>query len=354
MSKNNSESQDGPGWLVYLVAALVWGGIKNGVTRSKISTRHLSSVSARVGVTGSNALQRRINASQSQEKSSSPEQPTINQDNKEFQKLRDSLVADRRTLNLDWALGAVKNQKREGACTAFSISAAIEVMLKAQFHIDGQIDALRYWSSYGTPSFEVAMKAASNSNSSLIAKVLSESHLHPYKRGALLRVIIGAGDFEYIQMSQVFSELSNNSPIVFTSRFAERRVGHWATTSGFIDAHSGDANYEHAWVLSGVSRGLKRQGDVWFHLRNSWGLDWGRLGGAYLNALHCSLNQCHFLRIKKISLVEIHPKDSIKSARVVPSASLSTTNDSFAESDAEEPEESLIDEGDVHTDVERY
>lgn len=310
MSEQKSESNDGPSWLVYVIAGFAWQGLKTLAAKPHlVSGRQSTSVTNRLAVQGGKTLPKYLPPA-AQDQTASAERSGNQQvviPTSQHTQLRDSLGADQRTVNFDWALGEVKNQETEGACTAFAISSAVEMILKSRYQIDASVDAPRFWASYRQPSLERAIASASRGDGSLYATVKSSSKLHPFAAGTQLRIKIKESDFETLNMSQIAFALSEKKPIILSSAIAQESFSRDARGSGLIYAQRLSTTDGHAWLMSGVSRGLKMKGDVWFHMRNSWGSEWGQGGNAYLNALHCVLNPCGFLSIKNVSLKVVQP-----------------------------------------------
>jgi len=304
MSDSKSDSNEGPHWIVYIIAGFLWQGVRTISRKPSVTSTQVAHSTTRAAIYGINSTSSGTSAVANASGNREVVRPPLNLPTTEHMKLRNSLTADQRTVNIDWALGEVKNQEREGACTAFALSAAVEVLLQSRYQIEARIDAQRFWRSYKVPSITSALKAASSNESELIAEVKAASKLHPYEEGTKLQISIGEKDFSVVPMSKIVFAFAEKKPVVFLSGLFEDTLQYYAST-GFIPARRGKKGYEHAWLMTGVSRGLKSQGDVWFHMRNSWGAEWGRNGNAYLNALHCTMNSCDFLVINSISISEI-------------------------------------------------
>lgn len=336
MSTKDSESSDGPSWAVYVIAGLAWQGLKSLAAKPQVvSGRRSSAVSAQVAKQMPRAVPKFIPQSQTTQSNENKIDYGFVIPSSDHMRLRDSLGADQRTVNFDWALGEVKNQETEGACTAFAMSSAVEMILKSRFQIEARVDAQRFWSSYKTPTMKGAMDAASKEQAALYATVSSASKLHPFDAGTVLQVRIDPKDFEVISLAEIAFALSEKKPIILSSTISQEVYSKEAKRSGYIYSRRISSTEGHAWLMSGVSRGLKMQGDVWFHMRNSWGANWGRGGNAYLNALHCVENACGFIAIKNISLRELQPTPLMIAASLVEPKSMDSATNANVSSNGE-------------------
>ncbi|NBX16783.1 MAG: hypothetical protein EBR09_05400 [Proteobacteria bacterium] len=209
----------------------------------------------------------------------------------------------------DWALGEVKNQKNEGACTAFAISSAVESLLMSRFQIEAKVDVHRFWKHYADPRMQSGLDTAARSKHALVAEVLSASKYHPFAKGASLSLTIPADGAELLHFSEVPAVLKQRFPVVFATVFDDIRFDRIAVSNGFIPAHFAGNSMAHAMVVSGMQTNLKKKDDMWIRLRNSWGSGWGQNGSAWMDARHCLMNGCDFYAIKKISLTEVKLQD---------------------------------------------
>jgi aminopeptidase C len=218
---------------------------------------------------------------------------------KAFQKLPNS----KKTISIEWALQQVKDQKREGACTAFALSAAVEAYVMAQLRTKIKIDAYQFWMTYRQFNIYRAIDAASGESSRLIARVMEDSPSGKFREGELVSINIQLENVKPLVIHELADSLLAGHPILFTSQFDDNTISKVTSKNIFIPAVvAGEKEIGHVQLLTGISRNLKGKDDLWFHLRNSWGYNWGQGGSAYLNSQHCRLNQCFFLALTKLSM----------------------------------------------------
>jgi hypothetical protein len=212
-------------------------------------------------------------------------------------------------VGVTWALGDVKNQLNDGACTAFAVSSALETLLLSRFQIRAKVNEQKFWKSYASPepTLALAFASAAGSDANLVAEVEEPSRFHPYSKGSRLRVQVPTDGVERISMAELTESLSEGFPVLLSTTFDSLRLGasRWRA---FIPARRSSEEIGHATLLSSMHTNLKQQGDLWFQLRNSWGEEWGNKGNAYLDARHCLINSCSYLVIRKIRLFEMNPK----------------------------------------------
>lgn len=306
MSEQKLKTNEGSAWLLYLMIGLVGQGVRMLSSKSHLIVGEASSAfPVRLASQSSRAIQRLIPAPQSEAEFEQTGGIRSERTHNELLQLRDSLQADKRTVNIDWTLGEPKDQQREGACTAYAFAAAVESLLKSRYQIDAQVDAQYFWNSYKTPSMTHAMKAASLPNSALFATVKSESKLHPFKAGTILHIRMRESDFQLLTLSNLAFAISDKIPVLLLTSVDSSVSSTKMSQTGYIYASRQSESISHAMLMSGVSRGLKSRGDVWFHIRNSWGADWGRNGSTYLDSDHCVINNCDYLGIKRIMVREV-------------------------------------------------
>lgn len=149
------------------------------------------------------------------------------------------------------------------------------------------------------------LDTAAHSKHALIAEVLSASKYHPFAKGTFLSLTIPAEGAELLHFSELPAVLKQGFPVVFATVFDDVRFDRNRVSNGFIPAHFAGNSIAHAMVVSGMHVSLKKKGDLWIRLRNSWGSEWGQNVSAWMDARHCLLNGCDFYAIKKISLTEI-------------------------------------------------
>jgi len=112
-------------------------------------------------------------------------------------------------------------------------------------------------------------------------------------------------DFEVLKFSKLAFAISDKNPVILMTSVDSGVSSMKTSQTGYIYASRQSEGSSHAMLMSGVSRGLKKQGDVWFHIRNSWGADWGKNGSTYLDSHHCVINNCDYLGIKRIMVREV-------------------------------------------------
>lgn len=211
-----------------------------------------------------------------------------------------------RNVSIDWALQDVKDQKREGACTAYALSSAVEAFFAIKYQTKISINAQEFWAVYKTPSIDTAINATSGQRSSLFADVKVSSANGAFKKGKKLKIEVGQRGVVDIKMEDVPQYLSDGYPILFVTVHNSRSFEKLSVKNIYIPAVSAkDETIGHVTVLSGISYGLRSPNDSWFHIRNSWGADWGKNGGALLNTEHCKINQCIFKAIKNVSVTSV-------------------------------------------------
>ena len=344
MSEQKLETNEGNSWLVFLIIGLVGQGARVLSSKSHVVVGEATSAfTSRLALQSSKAIPRLIPAPQN---TANFEQTNVFQSEiapNELLKLRDSLRADQRTVNIDWSLGEPKDQQREGACTAYALAAAVESLLKSRYQIDAQVDAQYFWESYKIPYMTHALKAAVLPNSALFATVKSESKLHPFKAGTILHVRMKESDFEVLKLSKLAFAISDKIPVILLTSVDSGVSSMKTSQTGYIYASRQSKSSSHAMLMSGVSRGLKKQGDIWFHIRNSWGADWGKNGSTYLDSYHCLINNCDYIGIKRILVSEIK-QNSPEAIAYAASKNISAVATAGAAVNSQSPDRTITDQ----------
>lgn len=217
-----------------------------------------------------------------------------------LEQLRTKLRSGTETVTVAWALRPAKDQKREGACTAYALSGAIEALLMSRYQIDAAVSADALWNLYRKPDLGEALRVSGSRGSGVTAVVQSNSRHHPFAAGTRLHVSIASDGFERIGLQDLPDVLAERYPVIFLSSHAKDALRRVPRSRPFVFASRGNDASGHAWLLSGVSVGQLTPDSLWLHLRNSWGAGWGRDGNAYLEAGHCALNACSFVAIKSL------------------------------------------------------
>ncbi|MEN9825380.1 MAG: hypothetical protein RI953_1125 [Pseudomonadota bacterium] len=138
MADSKDKSESGPGFFVCLIAAFVWQGVTR--NQNKITSRLGSVVREFKPAKLANSttavhatrhlpwIQPTPFSPAATSNSSSPfAQPSAQTDHQrqDYEAARADVERRGGRVGLEWALGEVKNQKQNGACTAFSISTAV-------------------------------------------------------------------------------------------------------------------------------------------------------------------------------------------------------------------------------------
>jgi hypothetical protein len=209
----------------------------------------------------------------------------------------------------DGTEGPIKDQGQVGACTAFSLSSAMDNAIRRQNKPD-TISSLHLWSHYGFPE----MQRAGDSN---LNKPTAPWETWPYDERVACELDVGAGDdcgpytpevapgsapsdaalqskirdedargrWRVTEYDEIPSNGDSISALLATGAdvWLSMNVGStWMTLKGDTIQDWTDAQLEggHAIIFSGYRhKGGQRQ----FLVHNSWGKDWGDGGFAYIS-----------------------------------------------------------------------
>ncbi|MEY4063962.1 MAG: Papain family cysteine protease [Pseudomonadota bacterium] len=313
MAEKKQEAESGPSFLVCMAVASVFQYIRT--HPQKVVSRVSSSIhrvqparlsSPAVVPHVVRGLQRVMSGSKSSEQSPAAQAAAL-ADASSAREYSSALAEVKQAgglVGVQWALGAVKNQKREGACTAFAVSSALEALLFSRFQIRARVDEKRFWKSYAKSSLQAALSVSQRESKPIFAEVLEESEFHSFPKGAQLKFEIPADGVEAISLAEVPQALRNHYPVVLATVFKDTLLDGFSQWRRFIPAHRGLRHVAHAVALSGMRYNMFRQGELLLQFRNSWGENWGSGGDGNLDARHCIINHCEMYVIKNISLVE--------------------------------------------------
>lgn len=192
----------------------------------------------------------------------------------------------------------VKDQGKEGLCTAYAVIAAIENMARYQ-NVELDLSELALWNTYRQYNLRTAVVAALRSDISIFDPVTDGARTgddHAKPPHEIAARITSARE---INVEDVYAALAAHQVVIFatetTKPFFDRR--------GIVNPYNPASGLGHAMAAVGMIEDSRVDGGGYLILKNSWGSDAGDYGYIYLPLAHCSLHECRFYKVESIQVI---------------------------------------------------
>jgi hypothetical protein len=191
----------------------------------------------------------------------------------------------------------VKNQGREGLCTAFAVLSAAENLARSSRSSTLDVSERHLWETYRRFNLGTAVQAA-------VSNAIVDETVWPYASGypaasdfqskGVLRVSAARA----IGIGSVYAALSAGHPVAF----ATATTRPFFDRSGVVNPYNPATNLGHAMAIVGMASDSRIDGGGYLIVKNSWGPTVGDRGYVYVPLSHCQRHYCYFYEVAGVEV----------------------------------------------------